>query len=97
MADYWRPAPTEVPPIPIGAVLVFEATEVRTASTRLRLRVEAVRDDLSAYYADALWLEGTRLDATGSPTGRMQALVETTAISAAIERGRHGPGCHAGD
>lgn len=81
------PAAVERPDIEIGAVLIFERGEVRTCTHRLRLRIEAVRDDLSAFYTDAIWLEGQSLSADGSPSGRTQALAEVSAIPRAIRRG----------
>lgn len=42
----------------------------------LFLRVDSVRDDLSGFYDDQVWLEGWQLARDGTPLGWMQALVK---------------------
>jgi hypothetical protein len=41
----------------------------------LFLRIDRVRDDLSCYYDDEIWVEGQQLAHDGTPMGPMQALV----------------------
>ena len=46
----------------------------------LWLKVEKVRDDLSAFYDGEVWLEGQQLAHDGTPLGRLQALVSLEQI-----------------
>lgn len=46
----------------------------------LFLKVEKVRDDLSAFYQGEVWLEGQQLARDGTPMGRLQALVTVARV-----------------
>jgi hypothetical protein len=47
----------------------------------MRLRVTAVRHDLSKYYDDLIWIEGDQLDAHGQAVRWTQELVKLAALT----------------
>ncbi len=47
----------------------------------IRLRVTAIRHDLSRYYSGLIWIEGDELDANGNVIRWTQELVKLAAFS----------------
>ncbi|MGI5213222.1 hypothetical protein [Plantactinospora sp. CA-290183] len=71
-----------VPELPAGTVLELRTEDWRYGGHPLCLRVEEVRHDLSHYYREEwLWVIGEALDADGTPSGRMEALVKVAALA----------------
>jgi len=70
------PAEVRIPP---GTVVELPAGTWRHGDGRLRLRVERVLYELSRFYTNEVWLEGTRLDPI-RPGDWIQALVRIDAL-----------------
>ena len=71
--------------VPPGTVLSLARQDRRFGRHPLRLRVARVRWDLSHDDdGEGVWVEGESLGADGMPLGRVQALVRTAAIAAAV-------------
>jgi hypothetical protein len=64
-----------------GAVLELGAGEWAYGDGPLRLQVDRVRDDLSRYYDDKVWVEGYALDDSGTPVDWTQALVPVDVLT----------------
>jgi hypothetical protein len=64
-----------------GAVLELGADQWAYGDGPPRLRVDRVRDDLSRYYTDRVWLEGYKLDDSGTPIEWTQALVPVDVLT----------------
>jgi hypothetical protein len=63
-----------------GTIVELSAGQWAYGDGPLRLRVDRVRDDLSIYYDDRIWLEGHRLDEAGVPVEWLQALVSVDVL-----------------
>jgi len=66
--------------IPAGTVLELPPGTWRHGEGVLRIRVERVLHELSRYYHEEIWIEGTRLHEDGSPDQWIQVLVRVDAL-----------------
>jgi hypothetical protein len=71
-------APTNVKP---GEVIDLGAGDRKWAQEPIRLRITAVRHDLSQYYDGLVWIEGDQLDADGVAVRWTQELVKLGALN----------------
>jgi hypothetical protein len=64
-----------------GDVIDLRPGDRKWAHEPVRLRVTAIRYDLSHYYDDLIWIEGDELDADGLAIRWTQELVKVTALN----------------
>lgn len=70
--------------IPAGTLVEIPAGWWKHGEGNLRLQVQRVLHEISAYYEDEVWIEGTRFDDDGRQMGWWQALVPADALLDAV-------------